>query len=350
MPSLSPHASEAAHDVPGEGVNKRALHAATAPGRHVTILMATYNGAAHLGDQLRSLVEQTHEDWSLVVSDDGSSDGTLEILATFAAGRCAGSIEILDGPSGTACDGASGQHEPRELATRNFLTMVVGQCRPADYFAFADQDDIWESDKLERAVAWLEACPAGVPALYCSRTRLMDEGGRVVGMSPRFRKPPSLRNALVQSLAGGNTIVINRAARDVVAAAGVVPVVAHDWWMYLLVTGSGGMIHYDPEPSVLYRQHASNLVGSNRGLAALLSRAHLVWDGGWARWTDRHLAALEAAGDLLTPSSRAMVRRFAELRRGRLSDRWRLLTELGLYRQTWMGQLSLLVAVASKRL
>lgn len=323
---------------------------ASKPGPSVTILMATYNGAAHLDAQLHSIAGQTHANWTLVVSDDGSTDRTRAILAAFAAGRPAARVEVHDGPALKGRSSQAPAREARELATENFLSLISQRARTGDYFAFSDQDDLWEPDKLERAVRWLQDGPQDLPALYCSRTRLMDEQGRDVGLSPRFERSPSFRNALVQSLAGGNTIVMNRAARDLVAAAGVVSVVAHDWWIYILVAGCNGRIRYDPHPSVRYRQHSANLVGSNRGLNALVARARLVWDGGWARWTDRHLEALEKVAHLLTPDNRVLLVRFSELRRGRLADRWRLLSELGLYRQTTMGKLSLLLAVVTRRL
>ena len=86
-------------------------------------------------------------------------------------------------------------------------------------------------------------------------------------MSPLFRRPPSFRNALVQSLAGGNTMVLNRPARDLVALASRrARFVSHDWWAYLLVTGAGGAVHYSAKPLVRYRQHAHNLVGANTSL------------------------------------------------------------------------------------
>ena len=106
-----------------------------------------------------------------------------------------------------------------------------------------------------------------LPLLFCSRTLTITESGTPVGMSPLFRRTPSFRNALVQSLAGGNTMVLNRAARDIVALASRrARFVSHDWWAYLLVTGAGGVVHYSAKPLVRYRQHAQNLVGANTSL------------------------------------------------------------------------------------
>jgi hypothetical protein len=103
---------------------------------------------------------------------------------------------------------------PAEGSTANFLSLTCRADIDADYFAYADQDDVWESDKLERAVNWLKTIPEGVPALYGSRTLLVDARNQHIGYSPLFEREPNFRNALVQSIAGGNTMVFNRAARD----------------------------------------------------------------------------------------------------------------------------------------
>ena len=106
-----------------------------------------------------------------------------------------------------------------------------------DFFACCDQDDVWWPDKLERALQWLHTVPEHVPAVYFSRTRNVDASGNIIGCSPLFRRPPNFRNALVQSIGGGNTMVFNRAARELLVAAGPVDVASHDWWTYLLVSG-----------------------------------------------------------------------------------------------------------------
>ena len=81
-----------------------------------------------------------------------------------------------------------------------------------EFFAYADQDDIWEADKLERAMKWLQTVPRHIPALYGSRTQLVDERNQYIGYSPLFGRSPSFENALVHNVAGGNPMVFHRAA------------------------------------------------------------------------------------------------------------------------------------------
>src|SRR6185312_5860774 len=151
--------------------------------RRVAILMATKDGAAFLDEQLQSIARQTHADWRLVVSDDGSTDGTKDIVSRFS-GEHPQRVTILDGP--------------RQGVSANFLSLATNPDIDADFFAFSDQDDIWHGDKLARALDWLATIPADTPSMYCGRTELMSADGRCYGLSPLFRRPPSFANALVQ--------------------------------------------------------------------------------------------------------------------------------------------------------
>ena len=214
---------------------------------HVAILMCTKDGAAFLAEQLHSIAEQTHTNWSLIVSDDGSTDATPNIIARFAEGSTQ-KTAIRSGPRQGVC--------------ANFLSLATDPGITANYFAFSDQDDIWYKNKLQRALAWLVTVPGDVPAVYCGRTELVSNDGRSYGLSPLFTRPIAFGNAIVQSLGGGNTMVFNAAAKRLLEATGRLDVVLHDWWMYQLVSAVGGAVHYDPQPMLKYRQHPDNLIGS----------------------------------------------------------------------------------------
>jgi hypothetical protein len=201
---------------------------------------------------------------------------------------------------------------------------------------------------------WLIAVPPATPALYCSRTRLIDERDREVGMSPLFRRQPGFANALVQSLAGGNTMVFNDAARQVIvmaAAAGAgANVPTHDWWTYLIVSGCGGRVHYDPEPMVRYRQHDGNQIGSNTLWRERMYNVRRMMAGRLRGWHDRNIAALEIVGDRLTPGNRRTLDTFRQARQRtfvpRVVGTWRS----GVYRQTAIGNIGLGVAACFNRL
>ncbi len=216
----------------------------------IAILLCTYNGARFLPLQLKSYEAQDFADWRLYVSDDGSQDATLAVLAEFQNKHGAARVQIRQGP--------------RQGFVANFLSLICDPAITADYYALSDQDDVWDAQKLSRARDLLAAAPKDRAAVYCSRTRLIDEQGVEIGLSTYYRKTPHFRNALAQSLASGNTMVLNEEMRRLLMQARAdAKVPAHDWWIYLAITAVGGKILYDSVPTVSYRMHGHNVIGSN---------------------------------------------------------------------------------------
>lgn len=291
----------------------------------LTILLAVWNGATYLPAQLDSFAEQDFAGWDLLAGDDGSDDGSADILRDFAARTPGHRIEVIDGP--------------RAGGTAHFLTLLTRAPDTARWIAFADQDDVWMPEKLTRATQMLAMVPEDEPCLYCSRTLVTGPDLQDPVPSRAWSRPIGFRNALVQNVASGNTIVLNRAAaalcrRAAPAALAVPGLPAHDWWLYQIVTGAGGRVLHDDRPSLYYRQHGGNQVGANRGLAAALVRARKILNGSYADWNAANIAALSAARDLLTPENRARLDTFARARAERFPRRVRALAGLRLYRQT----------------
>lgn len=302
----------------------------------VAILMCTYNGGRFIAEQLDTIARQTHPNWRLLVSDDGSTDETLVILSDYANRWAGDRLRVRPGPERGFC--------------YNFLSLACTPGELSDFYAFADQDDLWQREKIARALAWIETIPPDVPALYCGRTRAIDAFGTELGLSTLFRRPPSLRNALVQSIAGGNTMVFNEAARKLLAAAGAdVMVPSHDWWLYILVTGCGGVVHYDPTPMVCYRQHSKNLIGANASVSARIRRLALLMSGRFQEWNAMNLVALSRVSRYLSPDSVKLLEKFEAIRCRRLGSRLLGLFRGTFYRQTLLGQAGLLLAVILKK-
>lgn len=297
----------------------------------VAILLCTYHGQHYLAEQLDSFAAQTHSNWEVWASDDGSEDDTHAILEAYQKTWPAGRLSIHFGPA--------------EGFAANFLSLTCKASIEADYYAYSDQDDVWEADKLERAVRWLETIPPNIPALYCSRTRLVDADNYEIGLSPLFSKPPSFANALMQNIGGGNTMVFNNAARALLREAGEdTLVITHDWWAYMVVTGCGGKVFYDSYPSLRYRQHDGNLVGMNATWAARFKRIRMLWEGRFRSWNDSNIAALRKLQHKLTPENLETLERFAKARQMSLIPRLIHLKRSGIYRQTLFGNLGLIAA------
>lgn len=309
----------------------------TDEGERVAILLSTYNGEPYLQEQLDSLYQQQHRNWTIHVSDDGSQDRTLEIVRDNQARIGADRLTLRNGP--------------RQGFSANFLSLLRAEEIQAPYFAFCDQDDLWNPEKLSNALTWLTSVPMSVPALYCSRTRLIDSAGQPIGFSPPFQRPPSFANALVQSIAGGNTMVMNQAARNLLALTPPrIPIVSHDWWAYLLVSGCGGRILYEPLPQVDYRQHGSNLMGSNRSLRERLQRLSKMFNGTFRKWTGDNLQALESFENKLTSDSRERLVAFRKARTAHAISRLMGFHRAGIHRQSLLDNIGLATAALLNRI
>ncbi|MDP1999806.1 MAG: glycosyltransferase family 2 protein [Rhodoferax sp.] len=303
----------------------------------VAILLCTMQGQHFLHEQLDSIVAQTHSDWSIWASDDGSDDGTHAILEEYRAHLGSDRFSIHSGPA--------------EGFAANFLSLVCNANITADFYAFSDQDDVWNADKLRRAVDRLGTVPNQTPALYCSRTCYVDANNQAIGASPLFTRPPAFANALVQSIAGGNTMVLNDAARNLLRLAGAdANVASHDWWAYMVISGCGGIIFYEPEPTVRYRQHDNNLEGANTGWSGRLLRLYQLLQGRFRVWNDKNTTALQRVRVHLTPENQHRLDEFEKARTGHLFARLAAFRRSGVYRQTSLDSLSLLVAVVLKKL
>lgn len=303
----------------------------------VCILMGIYNGAEHLGAQLQSFAEQTQDRWDLIVGDDGSRDAGPDMVRDFAARMAplGSKVTLVDGP----CAGF----------VANFLALIA-EAPATDWLALSDQDDVWLPDRLARGIAALTPLPRDTPALYCSRTWVTDSDLGNRRLSPDYAKPPGFANALLQNIAGGNTILLNRAAADLAreaapAAAEVSELPAHDWWLYQLITGVGGTVVRDVAPTLLYRQHGGNQIGENTSWQAWKMRIAMVRSGRFQRWIDANIAALRLVRARLTPENRALLDRLEALRSLPLIPRIRAFAGLGLYRQGRIGQAALWLAV-----
>jgi glycosyltransferase involved in cell wall biosynthesis len=271
----------------------------------ITILLSTYNGEKFLAAQLESFFAQDFEDWRLVWRDDGSSDRTVAMMRAFAAtlapGRCVESA-------------TSGPH----LGAAPSFLLLLAEARDAKVIAFADQDDVWLPGKLSRAAARVAAAGER-PALYCAQQYMVDAALRGAKKSAAHTNPPGFPASLTQNIANGNTLVMNRAACDLVTAIPGPEGTVHDWWSYIVVSACGGEVIFDAEPQVLYRLHKNNLIAASPSTAA---RAIAALDRGPAIFMTmmrRHADTLSRHEPLLTPAARTEL---ALIRTG-LNGGWR---------------------------
>ncbi|MHB8908650.1 MAG: glycosyltransferase family 2 protein [Syntrophales bacterium] len=312
----------------------------------IDILLATCNGAPYLPEQLDSLLAQTCRSWRLLVRDDGSSDGTLEILENYRS-RHPDVIMII--PS-----------EGKNLGACGNFSRLLEQA-DAPYVMFCDQDDIWLPDKIETTLAAMQELErrhdAATPLLVHTDLMVVDEQLTVISKSLwRFqstepRRLTKLNRVLLQNLATGCTIMINRALQDLAVP---VPKQAwmHDWWLVLVATAFGRVASV-ASPTVLYRQHGRNDCGAV--LWDFLAEAQALFvperrRAAYAR-RDAVLAGLESQvtafvdryEERLPPAKREMLRAFCSLRRRNFIMRRYLTLRHGLFYSNAPRNLGLLL-------
>ena len=189
--------------------------------------MGCRDGARFLPAQLASIAAQSHRNWRLVASDDGSTDATRGDPRSLPRRAGPERVEIRDGPA----RGLRRQLPRASPATRRSAPTAT----PSPTRTTSGIPTGWRA-----ASRGSRALPPEGRRSTAARTLLIDEAGRETGRSPRFRAAPGFANALVQSIAGGNTMLFNAAAKRCSRGRGRRAVVAHDWWAYLLVSGAGG--------------------------------------------------------------------------------------------------------------
>jgi len=230
----------------------------------VVVLMSTYNGERYVEEQLRSILDQLPERGHIQVRDDGSTDATVARIQAFGDER----ITLKCGANlGFA---------------RSFLTLMADAPDDADMYMLSDQDDVWLPEKIARA--WLQLKDRlDEPVLYCSRMQLVDVNLKPIELSINWPRPPSFENALTENIVTGCTAAFTRAVRRLALAKTDTSLIHfHDWWLYL-VTAAFGRVVFDPQPTILYRQHDGNAIGMGAGFRRYWTILKFILKTSWVK-------------------------------------------------------------------
>ena len=215
----------------------------------VNVLMSSYNGEKFINEQIDSIISQKSScDICLFVRDDGSSDNTQAILERYQ------NKDLLKWYTGENLGPA-----------RSFIDLVYSSTK-ADYYAFADQDDIWNLDKIQRAVDVIEKEGSATPTLYFSNARLLIEN-KVSGLSVYKNIQCNLDLSSISCCGGalGCTMVFNDALRKIIVSHNKPQnLFMHDFYIFELCSAIKGKIIYDHNENMYYRQHSSNVIGVKR--------------------------------------------------------------------------------------
>jgi glycosyltransferase involved in cell wall biosynthesis len=299
----------------------------------VVVLMSTYQGERYVGDQLASVLEQLPPEGRIVIRDDGSTDGTVDRILTVADKR----VSLVRGPN--------------IGFVRSFFWLMESAPPEAEMIMLCDQDDVWLPGKIERAWQALKDSD-GEPTLYCSRLRLVDPRLGNLGLSPRWPRPPSFANALAENIVTGCTAALNPAALRIACRHGDLSRIHfHDWWLYLVITAFGHVI-YDPEPTVLYRQHEGNVIGMGSGLARYRAILRFLRRTNWVHVMFNQIENFRAVhGPQLIEQRRQLLDRFFNPRDAMATAR--LVVTSRRFQQSLLGEaffrLMLVACIASGR-
>lgn len=210
----------------------------------VAVLMSVYSpNMIFLKEQVKSIVNQKYRT-DLVIRIDGIFNSELKVYLSSLTMQYK-NVKVVFGDN----LGAQG----------SFLELLKITQGSYDLYAFADQDDVFTSDKISRAVEMIE--DNNVPQLYCSRLFYINKNNVKLGKSKDLNNIGfGFKNILAENHIGGNCMVFNNSLCDLVLYSYGVKPIMHDWWVLLLASAFGKVV-YDRKPCVLYRQHEMNLIG-----------------------------------------------------------------------------------------
>ena len=228
--------------------------------KKIFVLLSTYNGQNYLCEQIDSILSQENVKIHILIRDDGSTDDTPKILEKYE--RKYDNITVF---------------EEKNIGCKSSFAQLMKYAQEpdvrVDYYAFADQDDIWLPNKLASAIEMLDKEDnINIPVLYCSNLKVVDEKLNFV----RFKYPEkdsfvTKGESLVCSMSTGCTMVFNRTALDMFLSKLPEDFIMHDLWMLHTCIFLGKVV-YDKDAYILYRQHGENVIGATMSLKDLLRR------------------------------------------------------------------------------
>ena len=207
--------------------------------------MSTYNGEHYIVEQMESILNQENVELDIYVRDDGSSDKTIEILKNY---QNRNKIRLFEGEN---------------LKPAKSFMKLLYMVPEYDYYAFADQDDFWEKNKLKRSIDKIEKYNQNECSVYFSNVKLVDKNLNELE-TKMYKEKIDLASSFIVSPAIGCTLVINNKMREKIIEKNIDNkyIGMHDSWIYRIALAINANIIYDYEVyNIKYRQHENNVIG-----------------------------------------------------------------------------------------
>lgn len=213
--------------------------------KKISVLMSTYNGEKYLSEQLDSVLSQKGVEVYVLIRDDGSTDDTISILDDYS--QQYSNVVYYTGEN---------------LGPAYSFLDLTQKCKKSDLYAFCDQDDVWDEDKLISAVEMLDKLDSLKPIMYYSNLRIVDENLNYIRESHTYRQEHKCKySSLLEYMPTGCTVVFNEITRKLVNEVTPDYLAMHDIWLYIICEMFGETI-YDFKSHISYRQHSNNVVGT----------------------------------------------------------------------------------------
>jgi len=210
----------------------------------VNVLMSTYNGHKYIREQIDSILNQTYQDIKLYIRDDGSTDNTIQIIQ-----------EYVNNPKVIIIKG-------KNIGYGSSFMQLLSIANEGDFWAFSDQDDVWEKDKLERAVKKLNEMEKNAPNMYFHSFLQTDHALNMINVYEVAFDNYSFQKAITECVHLGFATVFNRKLRDKVLQGVDIDIVSHDWWVEMVVMAFGN-VYYDRYIGAKHRR-LKDSVSSNK--------------------------------------------------------------------------------------
>ena len=204
---------------------------------NVAVILCTYNGAKYIDEQISSILDQTYPNVHIYIQDDRSTDDTWEVLQKYT-----------DNSRVTLFQSEKNLGYP--FAFYDLLSKV----NDADYYSFSDQDDVWQKDKIERAMNLLSGSDKSKPAIVFANYDVCDENLNKIRTSSGPNRKPDFLYSLYACLGLGFTCVLNHKAKDLIQNRRSKRNITKDVWMGMCCTAFGEAF-FDPKPCALHRRN-----------------------------------------------------------------------------------------------
>ena len=226
----------------------------------VCVLLATHNGQKYLRQQIDSVLNQEGVNVELYVSDDNSSDETIDILNEYER---AGKLVYTQGIYGSA--------------QANFYNLI-NTAPDCEYYALCDQDDYWKKEKLNADIEKINKAGGGKKVLYYGISSPVDR--ELHEKSSHYEHHPvvTLESALIASNAQGCTMVFDRALREEIRNRTSSTYIMHDGWLHKTCLAIGGTVVFDNRSYMLYRLHENNVFAVNGKKMKIVKAIKGKWD------------------------------------------------------------------------